>query len=676
MKKIKILRENLTFNIISAVVILLLLFGCIVSTIGYVSFTNAFKREYATTTYHMAATASMLINGDELDNYLQNGENAEYKESKEHLNIYCQKIHVSLIYIIKVDTSDYGRFVSVFNAVDNTVDNSNYIPWELGHKRDTTNDEYREKYKALYNKEADYETVYRTNPTDGQHPHITTLVPVKNSNDDVVAILCMQRPIRELNESRRPFLINVAVSTIILSIVVSLTYAGYIRREFVLPLHRVSDETVRFAKENKKGVTLGKVSKINDISRLALSIDQMEDDMIKYIDNLTAATSEKERLNSELSIAKMIQENSVPNIFPAYPDREDFDIRAFMDPAKEVGGDFYNFFLLDDDHLALVIADVSGKGIPASLFMMVTNILISDRTQMGGTPSEILTFVNESICQHNPADMFVTVWLGILEISSGKIIASNAGHEDPAVYRKDGHFELIKSKHSLVIGAMEGVKYTDVEIQLNKGDKIFLYTDGVPEATDINNNMMTLDGMIDALNHHKEESPENLLLSVKNSIFEFVGDAPQFDDITMVCLELKDYDNAPTITVDATAENLYKVMDFVDGFLENGGCPMKAKMQIDLSVEEIYINISNYAYGDSIGKAEVSVDLNNDEITIVFKDSGIPYDPLKKEEPNVNLPAEEREIGGLGIFLVNKNMDSLSYEYKDNKNILTMKKKF
>ena len=187
------------------------------------------------------------------------------------------------------------------------------------------------------------------------------------------------------------------------------------------------------------------VTRINEISNLSHSVDEMEKEMLAYIENLTAVTAEKERVSTELSVAKRIQEDAVPHVFPAFPERKDFDVFAFMKPAKEVGGDFYNYFLIDGDHLALVMADVSGKGIPAALFMMVTNLLISDRTRHGGTPAEIIEYVNDTVCSNNEAGMFVTVWLGILELSTGKITACNAGHDDPAVYRRGGAFELVKT---------------------------------------------------------------------------------------------------------------------------------------------------------------------------------------------------------------------------------------
>lgn len=533
------MKSSMTFNMISAIIVLLVIFSLIVSVIGLVSFTRAFKREYATSTYHIGRTAATLINGDHLDDYLAGNDMDEYKQSKEYLDGYCKAIHVSLLYVIRVDTSDYGRFVSVFNSVDNTVDNTDYTEWEIGYERDTTNDEYRRKYKTLYNKKAEYETIYRTGSSDSAHPHVTTLVPVIDSKGDVAGIMCVQRPANEVNRARIPYIVNIAISTFVLAVLFMFSATTYLRTQFVLPIRKISGEATRFAARNTKGESLDDVSKIEEIRRLAGSIDTMETDMLKYIENLTAVTAEKKRIETELSLASRIQENSVPNDFPSFPDRVDFDVYASMSPAKEVGGDFYNFYLVDDNHLAVVIGDVSGKGIPAALFMMVTNILISDRTRMGGKPGEILKFVNNELCAHNKAEMFVTVWLGILNLSTGKLTFANAGHENPALYRKGKGFEEYKSKHGFVLGGMEGITYRDEEMVLEKGDKIFLYTDGVPEATDANDKLFGTGRMMEALNECEADSCEQILAHIRSRVDEFVGEAPQFDDLTMLCLEYK-----------------------------------------------------------------------------------------------------------------------------------------
>ncbi len=261
---------------------------------------------------------------------------------------------------------------------------------------------------------------------------------------------------------------------------------------------------------------------------------------IHQLEEKAREETEKERMATELSTAAKIQESMLPSDFPLFPDRNEFDVYAVMDPAKEVGGDFYDFFLLDDDHLCFEIADVSGKGIPASLVMMISKVILQSFAMAGSSsPSEILTKTNESLCSDNNVDMFVTVWLGILEISTGKIIAANAGHEYPAIMRSGGGFEILKDKHGFVIGGMEGVKYHDYELQLHPGDKIFLYTDGVPEATDSEDELFGLERMCAALNITPDGRPPEILTNVRTAIDSFVKDAEQFDDLTMLCLEYK-----------------------------------------------------------------------------------------------------------------------------------------
>lgn len=545
MKLLKRLRSSMSINVIGGLIGMILLFGLIVCIIGNSCLISAFKNEYSTVTYHMADSAAVFVKGDHINDYLAGREMDEYAVSKRQLNLTSVKLNVSLIYVIKVDTSDYGRFVSVFNCANNSVDNTNYTEWELGYQRDTTNDEYRKKYQALYEHRSNYETVFRMHPSDGSHPHITTLVPIENRSGDVTAILCVQRPMREMENAFRPYFLLILLGVFLMVVFISILGTIFLKKIFIKPIKKVSHEATRFAKENAKSEPLGDLSRYDVILNLARSIDAMETDMVSYIENLTAVTAEKERIGAEMTIASTIQANSLPDVFPAFPDRHEFDIYASMDPAKEVGGDFYNFLLIDEDHLALVIADVSGKGVPAALFMMVSNILICNRAQMGGTPAEILRFVNNNICEHNRADMFVTVWLGILEISTGKLTAANAGHEYPAICRKNGRFELFKDKHGFVIGGMNGVRYQDYEIMLNKGDKLFLYTDGLPEATDSNQNMYSVERMIQDLNQYKDQTPQGIIEGMKNSVGEFVGEAPQFDDLTMLCIEIsEDEDNA------------------------------------------------------------------------------------------------------------------------------------
>nr|MCR4708596.1 SpoIIE family protein phosphatase [Clostridiales bacterium] len=404
MNRLEKKRSNMSMNVIGGLVSLLLLFGVFVSIIGNHSFTSAFKNEYASVTHYMADSVAVYVNGSHIDRYLAGEEQEEYELTKQQLDTGCHTLNVSLIYVIQVDRSDYGRFVSVFNVVNNSVDDSAYTPWELGYRRDTSTDEYRQKYRAVYEQGAPFETVFRMHPTDGQHPHITTMVPVKNAAGDVTAILCMQRPVREMAEAFTPYLLTIIVGVFVMLLIVSRLAAQFLRKSIIHPVETVSAEATRFAKEHSSGEPIGEISKYEVICNLVHSIDSMETDMLNYIDNLTAVTAEKERIGAELSIASTIQNDALPAVFPPFPDRHEFDIYALMDPAKEVGGDFYNFFFIDDDHLALVMADVSGKGIPAALFMMGSNSIISERAHMGGTPAEILGLVNRRICEHIEAD--------------------------------------------------------------------------------------------------------------------------------------------------------------------------------------------------------------------------------------------------------------------------------
>ena len=240
---------------------------------------------------------------------------------------------------------------------------------------------------------------------------------------------------------------------------------------------------------------------------------------------------------SELNTAGKIQEAMLPNIFPPFPERKEFDIYALMEPAKEVGGDFYDFFLLDDDHLGIVMADVSGKGVPGALFMMISKVILQNCARFDRSPAKILSNMNKTISSNNQEQMFVTVWFGILEISTGKIIASNAGHEYPIIMKSGNRYELLKDTHSFVVGALAETQYKEYEIKLEKGDKLFLYTDGIPEAIDGSKQQFGIDRLIRALNETRDFDVSDTLEHIKESVTGFVGNAEQFDDLTMLCME-------------------------------------------------------------------------------------------------------------------------------------------
>ena len=307
------------------------------------------------------------------------------------------------------------------------------------------------------------------------------------------------------------------------------------------PLSNVQKSIRQYTETKDSDAVIKQLAQIrsrNEIGGLANDIMLLAGEMEEYTTRIANITAERERMSAELDMAKEIQVSMMPCVFPPFPDRNEFDIYASMEPARAVGGDFYDFYMIDQDHLGIVIADVSGKGIPAALFMMVAKIILQNCAMFGRSPAEILTRSNDSICMNNQQEMFVTVWTGILELSTGKLTAANAGHEYPFLMR-NGQFELYKDKHGPVVGAMEGLKYKEYEVQLMPGDKIFVYTDGLPEATDPDNNMFGLDRVLETLNESADGTPEDILKNIRSTVGGFVRDAEQFDDLTMLCLEYK-----------------------------------------------------------------------------------------------------------------------------------------
>ncbi len=338
----------------------------------------------------------------------------------------------------------------------------------------------------------------------------------------------MQKRLFDIN---RLFMIYFAVIGILV-IMISFAVSGTITK----PIQRLARGVKSIGEGNLDQKI--KVESGDEIGQLAVRFNDMQDNLKDYLENIRRVTAEKEKIGAELSVATQIQADMLPRIFPPFPERKEFDLYATMDPAKEVGGDFYDFFLADDDHLVLVIADVSGKGVPAALFMVIAKTLIKNRTQNNKdySPSKILSDVNDQLCEGNEAGLFVTVWLAIIEISTGKGIVANAGHEHPAIRRKDGNYELVVYRHSPAVATMEGIPFKEHEFELNPGDSIFVYTDGVAEATNLDNELYGTDRMLANLNENKDANPEFLLKQLKKDVDEFVGEAPQFDDITMLGL--------------------------------------------------------------------------------------------------------------------------------------------
>lgn len=529
--------DRIAVKSIANIIATLALFSILISVIGYNSFTNAILNQYADSAFRTARIAASVVDADRMEEYAASGgATEEYTRVYDMLDRICNRSSATFVYVIQPDISDYGHITFLFSTMKA---GQGYQHYEFGYLRETTNDDYRRKYQKLYEGESERELVVRDRGYIETDPHITAMVPLKGEDGKTKAILCVQYQMASIIEERNSFVRKVLITMILVAAAVSLGQVFYLGRRLLHPLQIITKEASRFASENEmRDEKLSSVIKNRDeIGQLARAIDQMEEQIQSYVEKITSITAEEEKMRTELSLAARIQLEALPGTFPAFPDRNEFDIYASMKPAKDVGGDFYDFFLVDDDHLCLVIADVSGKGIPAALFMMVSRTILANIAMMGMSPKEVLEKANEAICANNKEEMFVTVWLGILEISTGKVTAANAGHEYPVLKKPDQDFEILIDKHGFVLGGMEEVKYREYEFDMEPGSKLFLYTDGLPEAADNEQNMFGVELMMDALNESLNLSTKEILDHMKGRVDGFVGSAPQFDDLTMLCIE-------------------------------------------------------------------------------------------------------------------------------------------
>jgi len=374
-------------------------------------------------------------------------------------------------------------------------------------------------------------------------------------------------------------------------------------------------------------------------------------------------------------VAKKIQASMLPCIFPAFPHRDEFDIYAYMLPAKEVGGDFYDFFLIDENKLAVVIADVSDKGVPAALFMVIAKTLIKNNAQYGKSPKEVFETVNDMLCENNDANMFVTAFMGIFDISTGCFTYVNAGHNPPLIRRMGTHYEWLPTKPGFVLAGMNHMKYQQDEIILNEGDTLYLYTDGVTEARNRQSKLFTESKLLEIANNNCHCAPKEFIDNIKEEIDVFAGGAEQADDITMLVFRCEHCTMRARneLVIEAKLENLNTVHDFIVGKMEAAGCYAKLQREIKVAVEEVFINIAHYAYAPQSGDVTIRITVGN-TVSITFEDRGKPYNPLEKDDPDITAGAEERQIGGLGVYMVKKTMDAIEYRHEDGKNILLMSK--
>lgn len=442
-------------------------------------------------------------------------------------------------------------------------------------------------------------------------------------------------------------------------------------------IHRVVVSNIRQVNKGLDQITQGELDTVIDV-RQSHEFDVLSNDINATVDSLKGSIETiQKHMDEEMQVAKSIQTSALPNVFPAFPGRKDFDIFASMDPAKEVGGDFYDFYLIGNK-LYFLVADVSGKGIPAAMFMMRAKTQLKSLAEAGHPINEVFTMGNNSLCSGNDAGMFVTAFMGSLDLETGLIEYSNAGHNPPLVRHQNGTFEYLKSKVNFVLGGMEGIPYKKQTLQLEKGDVLFIYTDGVTEATNIHTVLYGEDRLQRILNQIEYNDMHSLCDQIKVTVDDFTGEAQQFDDITMMGIKFLGSDISKIHFDEGKIEDIPSVTAFVEEKLEPMDCPYKVVLQLGMVIDEVYSNIVRYGYKNTQGPVTVTLEecQGPHGVILSFVDEGIPYNPVIKEDPDVTLSAEERQIGGLGIFMVKKFTDDMTYEYKNDKNVLKIRKNF
>ena len=531
MKKLSGIAGKLT----AGVIVFGILLGVVCSTVGYIEFTAVLEQQYNDSAYEIAETARAILNPDKFEQYLETGQtDEEYENILSRLDALTDATNVTFIYVARV-SGDYKTLTYIYDTVNSSTGFDRY---PLGYTASDLDEKHTENVIKIMTEGGRAEK-YLYSYSNESGAHTTAAIDVKNSDGEIIAMLCVEKPMTRLEAARNTYVLHVILWTLGAIALFIFVYAVILRRGVINLILAVTDEAKHFAENNTLSENLSVIKQRDEIGVLARAVEKMEKDIVEYTENLTAITAEKERVNTELSVATRIQANMLPSIFPAFPERKEFDIFATMNPAKEVGGDFYDFFMVDERHLAIVMADVSGKGVPAALFMVIGKTLIKDHTQPRKDLGEVFTEVNELLCESNSEGLFITAFEGVLDLVNGDFRFVNAGHEIPYICKKDGDFEPYKIRAGFVLAGMEGMRYKCGEIQLDIGDKIFQYTDGVTEATNVNNELYGMDRLTEILGENSDLPPAELLPKIKEDIDKFVGEAPQFDDITMLCLEYR-----------------------------------------------------------------------------------------------------------------------------------------
>ena len=515
-------RWTVTKKSVLSISIFALILSALMCISGSVIFNRAIQKEYNDNGYVIANIILDEIDHDKIAEYTTTWkEDDYYKEMASYLR--GMQEHTGAAYIYIAVPYENGTMRYVYDSLTYIGDSDPisasfdeiWTAYKVGLKPDSYLVRRSKKYGFL----------------------TSSCLPIKDSNENIVALLFVDTNMDVILSTLYKYVFYMVVIALLLLFLYTMFSYMALKKNLIGPLLTIKNNVSNFAKNSTQpDDTLNSIKTGDEMQDLAEEIGNMEKDIVNYIDDIRTITAEKERISAELDVAAKIQSDMLPSEFPPFPDRKEFDIYATMHPAKIVGGDFYDFFFIDDDHFVIVMADVSGKGIPASLFMVNARTNIKNRILNGSriSPSEVLYDVNNLLCEGNDAELFVTVWLGILEISTGRVVEANAGHEHPVIKRAGGEYELSKYKHSPAVATLPGLKFRENEFMLNPGDCLFVYTDGVTEATNSEDKLFKTARLLEALNKEPDADAKRMCEIVNEEIDRFVGDAPQFDDITML----------------------------------------------------------------------------------------------------------------------------------------------
>ncbi len=539
-------RKKLSTNLITASILFAFLLSSMIGIRGYIIYKKSMIEKYRSYLEGVMNITMTELDNDELEKCINENKTSEgYDKMQEYLNNLKNCFDIKYIYIIiPVNDSDYDNMkyvmIGMTEEEKKIVNNQSYLGKPSGS-------EYKKEVAQMYiqNMKNKDKIEYYANETEFGHMY-TAMKPLLNSNGEPIAVLSIDIAMNEVTSTLQEYTTGIFIGgTIITAVFLGILYY-WLNKRIIKPIKTLKIQSEYLADlENRANhpedinIEKSQIHTGDEIEEFSDSLYNMAVNLKKYMINLLDVEKEKHRIGAELSVATAIQANMLPRIFPPYPEFKEFDLYATMNPAKEVGGDFYDFFMIDKTHLAIVIGDVSGKGVPAALFMVISKTIIKNYAMMKLSPEEIFNKANNDLCEGNDAELFTTAWIGIYDLEKRKLSFCDAGHDNPILRKKDGSIEYIKpSKKRIMLAGMEGTQYILNEMILDEGDTILIYTDGVPEANNVNGEFFKQERLEKAVIDSKTSDPKDLIEFIRNRVNEFAGEAPQFDDITMLALRI------------------------------------------------------------------------------------------------------------------------------------------